>query len=135
MKKLTAYVVFEKGYEYNDEIYHLPDVSGGDPKRVTFSKEDAKNLITVLSRDSFRGLDIGNYTYDLKDVVDEISLKEIFKINKWKWDEDNLTVPEKATDEQIDEVMKFIDLQFYDFQEVEMDIASMRNAKIEIVES
>ncbi len=136
MKKLTSYVVFERGYEYNDETYNAPESPGGDPKRVTFSKEDAIKLVKELNRESFRGLYLGQYCYEISEIVDDVeTLKQIFKDNKWKWDEDEVTIPEKATNEQLDIVVDMINLSFFQYQEVELDIASMRNAQIERVDS
>ncbi len=136
MKKLIGYVVFEKGFEYDDEINRASESPGGDPKTVTFSKKEAKKLIFELNRESFRGCNIGHYTHDLSDLVDVVALEAIWTKNKWKWDPDHyeLDIPKNATDEQVDEITSIVDLNFYDFQEVEMDLASMRNAQIERTE-
>lgn len=135
MSKIISYVVFERGYEYNDETYNSLESPGGDPKRVVFSKEEAIKLVTELSRDSFKGLCIGHYSYELSDLVDTDLLKSVFETNKWKWDEDEVTIPEKATNEQLDEVIGMIDLKFFDYQEVELDMSSLRNLRIDSINS
>lgn len=133
MGKETAYVVFEKGFEYNDEIYHEADVNGGAPKRVTFSKDDARRLVDELNRKSIRGCDIRNYAYDIEDLCDPLKLEAFFIKHGWKWDEDmyDVCIPEEATDEQLDELLDIISLSFFDYQEVELDMISFRDRQID----
>ncbi len=133
MKRETAYVVFEKGFEYNDEVYHEAEVNGGAPKRVTFSKDDANRLVVELNRKSIRGCDIRSYAYDIEDLCDPLKLEELFTKNGWKWDDDmyDVFIPEEATDNQLDELLEIISLSFFDYQEVELDMTSFRDRQID----
>lgn len=131
MGKETAYVVFEKGFEYNDEIYHEVDASGGAPKRVTFSKVDASKLVVELNRKFMRGCNIGHYAYDIEELCDPLDLEVLFTKNDWKYDSYNLCIPDEANDNQIDELLKLINLTFFDYQEVELDMISFRDRQID----
>jgi len=133
MKNNKAYVIFEKGFEYNDEVYSETESGGGNPQKVTFSKEDAKKLVMELNRKELRGCDIRNYTYDLDDLCDPVKLKAVFEKNGWQWDDEHydIRVPNDATDAQVDEISKMVSLSFYDYQEVDLDMTSFRDRQID----
>lgn len=85
------YVVLEAGFEYNDEIYHRAESSGGTPvkafKLERRAKEyaDNKNLERVIEECRptskwSRGGGLGDYGYDWEDILKPEGVEVL---NKW----------------------------------------------------
>jgi hypothetical protein len=131
---MKAYVILNKGYEYNDEIYHEPESGGGTPKKIYFTKADAKKEVIRLNIKEMKGTDIQQYAYDLEDIVgdvdglklyvDSLNTKYGIPTPKSSWDRPGeYTLNEKADDEESLKYMKFVSLSFYDIVETEVDDA------------
>ncbi len=107
----TIYVVSERSFEYNDEIYHLPeDGSGGKSgvSKLAFSSKvfamverDKKNLEwfkEVTSGDRYNNL--SNYTYEKIDsLFDDVSELGVII------DDDSITIPENFSEENYAKLM------------------------------
>ena len=139
---MKAYVILKKGFEYNDEINYESDGGGGHPEKVFFKKEDAKKEILRLDIEEMKETDIEHYAYDIGDIVSDVdgfkayikSLNEKYgaPVGKNQWDRpDEWRLNSKATDEESIEYMRFVNLSFYDLAETEVDIPSLREAKID----
>lgn len=66
MKK--AYLVVEKNYEYNDEIYHTGEEDAWKPKKVYADKEKAIETAKRLNMKAFVDADLASYGYTLSDL-------------------------------------------------------------------
>lgn len=130
---MKCYVIFERGFEYNDEIYSEPDSGGGTPKKVFFSKKEAIDEVNRLNASELKGCCLSNYAYDLSDICDISKLQSAYEKFDWKFDDEYLEIPSNATSEQIDEIAKYIDIDFFDYQEVDADMATFRNEQIDNV--
>lgn len=128
MKK--GYVILEIGWEYNDEYYSTGN--NGDmfeaPKEVYLSKEKAEAECLKREIESFRGQSIGVYFSDGEvSLKTGVKMEQLIKFMKDNFDreysEDNYDysyydIPKNATDEQIKEMMKLIDVQFHTLSEI-----------------
>lgn len=76
----TGYVITEIGYEYNDEIYYQSESGGGVPVKVYLDKEKAQAELDKLNMESLMTCQIGEYSYDIKDVISDMdSFEKIVK--------------------------------------------------------
>ena len=136
---MKAYVILQKGFEYNDEVY--TEGEGGNPQIVCFSKEDAKIKVDQLNFDEYKKRSLTEYTYDLEDVLSvdvedyekfNESLVEkygpIVATNRWN-DTENILHP-KASVEESKKYCDMTTLSFYDVVETEVDMESYRDYKI-----
>ena len=62
---MKAYVILQKGFEYNDEVYSENDGGGGNPQIICFSKEDAKAKVEQLNFDQYKRKSLQDYTKKL----------------------------------------------------------------------
>lgn len=142
---MKAYVILNKGYEYNDEIYSEPESGGGTPKKIFFTKSDAQKEVLKLNIEEMKETDIESYAYDLSDIVDDIEgLRKFVESldnkygkpapkNTWNRRGD-WTLNEKATEEESIKYMRQVNLSFYDIVETEVDendfIKTFRESKL-----
>lgn len=136
---MKSYVILQKGFEYNDEIFY--DIEGGgNPKLVIFDIEGAKRKIRDLNIEEYKKVSLRDYSYDITDVlnVDEddflaFTEKLIQKYGeiKSKWHEDvNYILHPMANYEESDEYAKMVNINFYEYVETDVDLQSFRNERI-----
>jgi len=138
---MKAYVIMEKGFEYDDSIYNPTE--GGTPRKVIFGKKEAEEKMQELEIEAIKSLDITHYTYELEDALsadsEEVknylnSLNEKYGTPepKNRWDEfGEYQLNPKATDEESEKFLSMISIRFYEVREVEVDVQSLRNHQIE----
>jgi hypothetical protein len=125
MGKEKGYVVLEVGYEYNDEYYHTGN--NGEtyeaPKKVFINKDKAEIELHKKNMEHLRGLDLGRYGYILEDICKKGKAKKLEKICEQLEIniEEGDDIPKDATDEQINEILKCLDLEFFTLVEVEIE--------------
>ena len=136
---MKAYVILQKGFEYNDEVY--TEGEGGNPKIVCFSKEDAKSKVEQLNFDEYKKRSLSEYTYDLEDVL-SVDVEEYEKFNESlvekygpiittnRWDDDVNILNPKADLEESKKYSEMVSTSFYDVVETEVDMESYRDYKI-----
>lgn len=136
---MKAYVILQKGFEYNDEVY--TEGEGGNPKIVCFSKEDARDKVEKLNFDEYKQRSLSEYTYDLEDVLD-VDVEEYEKFNESlvekygpivtsnRWDDTENILHPKADLEESKKYSKMVSTSFYDVVETEVDMESYRDYKI-----
>ena len=123
---MKSYVILQKGFEYNDEIYY--DIEG------------AKRKIRDLNIEEYKKVSLRDYSYDITDVlnVDEDDflaftekLSQKYGEIKSKWHEDvNYMLHPMANDEESDEYSKMVNINFYEYVETDVDLQSFRNERI-----
>lgn len=134
-----AYVILEKGYEYDDNIYNQTD--GGDPRLICFSKEDAEQRIKDLNIKEYKTTSIRNYAYDVSEILNvdlaeyEAFQKEMIdkygKVkSKYSWDSDEFKLHESANEEEALRYQSMVDISFYEYKETDIDVQSHRDKKI-----
>jgi hypothetical protein len=139
---MKAYVLMEKGFEYDDNYYN--PVEGGSPKKIYFSLDEAKQESKKLDLQKFKNESIRNYTYDIDDVIrdydkfNELSNRLLEKYGKPTFQHRWMSLEEyqlhpQANDEESEEYSKLVDFSFFEVQEVEVDQSSFRNHQIETV--
>lgn len=117
----TIYVVSERSFEYNDEIYHLPYDGTGENSgqaRLAFSiKEKAiemknqnnlewfKDLVTI-DKDKYRYNNINCYTYEPIDTIFDSKLLDSLNV---KCDDESLIIPDGFSDENYIKLMNGMD--------------------------
>lgn len=128
----TGYVITEIGYEYNDEIYYQGESGGGTPVKVYLDKDKAQAELDRLNLESLVTCEIGEYAYDLEDIIDDMSAFE--KIIK-KYDKTEQVSVEDSYElgnwfakhapnfSQADKkkLLEIVSLEFYTLTEVEID--------------
>ena len=134
-----AYVIMEKGYEYDDNIYNQTE--GGNPTLICFSREDAEEKVKELNRSEFKKSSISEYAYSIEDVLN-VSLEEFDAFQnrmnekygkvkaQYSWDSDEYKLHESANEEEALEYQKMVDFSFYEYKETEIDVQSYREKKI-----
>lgn len=134
-----AYVIMEKGYEYDDNIYNQTE--GGNPALICFSREDAEEKVKELNLSEFKKSSISEYAYSIEDVLN-VSLEEFDAFQnrmnekygkvkaQYSWDSDEYKLHESANEEEALEYQKMVDFSFYEYKETEIDVQSYREKKI-----
>lgn len=98
-----VYIIQANGEEYNDEFYSINDE--GTPTKVFLNKERAEEEFYKLEIKRWKGLDLYHYDYERYDYENLIPYyNSIFK--KDITDYHDLTIPNKATNKQIEEFIK-----------------------------
>ena len=123
------YVVSEVGFDYNDEIYSVSGSNYGDkfgtPVKVFSTREKANDFIEKKTVKVLKGLELGQYFYDLNDILrdsDECFVafwQQEFGQNLEAVDRWAIKVPEEATDGQLRRLAARIKLPFFTLTEVE----------------
>lgn len=136
---MKAYVILQKGFEYNDEVYTESD--GGNPKIVCFSKEDARAKVEQLNFDEYKQRSLSEYTYDIEDVL-SVDVEEYESFNESlvekygpivaanRWDDTENILHPKANLEESKKYSEMVSTSFYDVVETEVDVESYRDYKI-----
>jgi len=136
---MKAYVILQKGFEYNDEVY--TEGEGGNPQIVCFSKEDAKIKVDKLNFEEYKKRSLTEYTYDLEDVL-SVDVEDYEKFNESlvekygpivttnRWDDTENILHPKASVEESKKYCDMTTLSFYDVVETEVDMESYRDYKI-----
>ncbi len=135
---MKSYVILQKGFEYNDEIYS--DSEGGSPSLVTFDLEGAKNKVKELNISEYKKVSLRDYAYDMEDVlsVDEDTflafnrkLREKYGEIQTRWREDvHYMLHPSANEEEANEYASMVTISFYEYVETEIDLQSFRNERI-----
>lgn len=134
-----AYIVMKKGYEYDDNIYN--ETEGGFPKTVCFSKEDAMQKAKELNIEEYKTNSITEFSYEYEecvnvewDVFDNFNKSLVEKYGKietkYSWDNTENRLHPKANLDEINEYCKMVTISFYEVVEVDLDLSSLRNEKI-----
>lgn len=138
---MKAYVIMQKGYEYDDNIYNPTE--GGTPKKIIFNEEDAYLEKDRLEIEYMKETDITSYSYSIEDELN-IPLEEVTSfleslndkygkpapINRWDSFGEFQLNP-MASDEESKKFLSMHSLRFYEVVEVEVDVASLRDAQID----
>lgn len=141
---MKAYVILQRGFEYNDEIYSNNEPGSGFPQTVFFTKPGALEQTRKLNIEEFKTTNISDYCYDIEDICDDVEkLKELVKQFKqkygdcpppklvWERKPDEWRLHPDVTDEEAKQYTKLINLEFYEVIETEVDVQDMRESKIE----
>lgn len=123
-----GYVILEIGWEYNDETYNSGNYGEKyeAPKEIFLDKDRAEKIINKKNIDAFKNRELGVYLgedieyYLSKGFSDDDLYKYIKETFDVELNEDwfNFSVPEDATDEQVEGLMKIIKLRFFTLKEV-----------------
>lgn len=122
------YVVSEVAFNYNDEVYYTGEVTGGCPIHVCTNKDAAEKKKKELSLAKLREIagdryeSIGHYGYGLEEIThDEELFEDFWKRLTGETAEDNwtLAIPEDAKDEQLEELLSLLSIEFFMVTEVE----------------
>lgn len=119
----TIYVVSERSFEYNDEIYHLPyDGSGensGKAKLAFTNKDkalsirDSKNIEWLKNLDNEYG-GLGAYTQEglngITNRGDSNRLENLFNDLKISYEDYDIIIPKDISDENAFEIIKLLDI-------------------------
>lgn len=128
----TGYVITEIGYEYNDEIYSQNDSGGGTPVRVFLDKEKAQAEVNKMNIASLVSCEIGSYSYDLEEIIDdipafekiiskydlkkEVNVKESYDLGQWF-----ASNASKFSESDKVKLLDLVTLEFFSITEVEID--------------
>lgn len=139
---MIGYVVLQKGFEYNDEVYSTTESGGGNPHKIFFTKEGAEEEVEKMNIEEFKQTNITHYSYDIEDICDDSdellqfcnSLNEKYgKIeSKNRWDSvDQYRLHNMATAEESKKYIKMVNLTFYEMVDVEVDQQDFRESKLQ----
>lgn len=130
-QRCKAYIVVERGFEYNDEIYDLNDDSA--PRQVFLDKTSALREAELRNIDQIRQYNPQAFCYGLEEITSQSEEELGRKISEIlgggfemppeedAWELDPI-FPSSATDDQLKEIFRLFDkLEF--FQVVEADVS------------
>lgn len=138
---MKSFVILQKGFEYNDEIYSESDGGGGHPKLVTFSQDEVNEKITELNINEYKTTSIRDYTYDMEDILN-VDEDEYLSFNKslvekygpvskkYTWEDTEYMLHPSANEEECKKYSKMVSIDFYYAVETDIDIQSFRNERI-----
>jgi hypothetical protein len=117
------FVVMERCYEYNDEVFYSTQANAGTPLRVFRRLEEALTLQQILTLNRLRGLDLADYSYDVDDLLANAELRALATVFGWGFSADpnlrrQLVVPEYATDDQLRALDDALHVDLFYVQEV-----------------
>ena len=139
---MKSYIILQKGYEYNDEIYSESDSGAGHPQKVFFNHESAQKECQRLDILEFKKTNITEYTYDIEDILncDESellefcnSLNEKYGKNESssRWDRpDDFRLNEKASEEESMKYANMVGISFFSVEECDVDVQDLRDYQI-----
>jgi len=141
---MKAYVVLQKGFEYNDEIYSAYETGMGHPKRIFFTKEAAQEHMNELESIELKDNNITDFAYEIEDIVNDVESLEKLVQNlnqkygkfesKDRWSRpDQYRLHPNATLEESKEYAKLINLSFFEIVETDVDKQDLRESKIQQV--
>jgi hypothetical protein len=141
---MKAYVILQRGFEYDDEIYSNHESGSGFPKTVFFTKTAALEQTRKLNIEEFKITNISDYCYEIEDICDDVEkLEELVKQFKQKygecpppkskWDRkpDGWRLHPDVSDEEAKKYSDLVNLEFYEVVETEVDVQDMRESKID----
>ena len=139
---MNAYVVLQKGYEYNDEVHSQAESGGGHPHKIFFTQEGAREEVERMNINEFKNTNISEYFYDVDEVCDDPDellnfcnlLNEKYgKIeSKDRWSQpDEYRLHPMANDEESKKYANMVDLVFYEMVQVEVDQQDLRESKLQ----
>jgi hypothetical protein len=138
---MKAWVVMEKGFEYNDEIYSQSESEGGHPKKIFFTQEGCLQEVSKLNIKWFKSEDITQYTYNMEDICDDTeklltlcnSLNEKYGKNqpKNRWNSaSEYQLNSNSNEEESEQYQKMIKFSFFSAVEVEIDQQDLRESHL-----
>ena len=143
---MKAYVILQRGFEYNDEIYSSQESGSGFPKTIFFTEKTALEQVRKLNIAEFKSQNLSDYCYDIEDICDDVEkLEELVKSLKEKYGEcpqpnsiwerkpDEWSLHPNVTDEEAIQYSELINLEFFEIVETEVDVQDMRESKIESI--
>lgn len=125
-----GYIILEVGWEYDDSYYSTNNYGNTyeAPTEIFLNKEAAEKELLKQECESYRGTALSAYfgedgigehlTCEFSELADYC--KKTFNITISEDDLDFLEVPKKATDKQIEGLLKLISLRFNELHEVEI---------------
>lgn len=128
MSDKVAYMILEIGWEYNDEYYHTNN--NGEtyekPNVIFLDEKEAKVELLKRERKEFKGKTLGSYIYELNRQLTKGTTEEDVKDYFMKtWNEDiddeQFEIPSKATDAEIDGLLKLIKIRFFILHKVKIN--------------
>lgn len=131
----TIYVINPINFEYNDNYYYSAGLS--NPKYSFVDLKEAEKKKEQLEKEYFieilDGNDIGSYGYDedmFSEELDEEEFEKLFKMNYKSWTDNyysfeskspfNKNSKNKFTDEQIDFLFKYFQIEFFSISNTEL---------------
>jgi hypothetical protein len=141
---MIGYVVLQKGFEYNDEVYSESDSGGGHPRKIYFNKQTALAEVKRLNINEFKNTDISLYSYEIEDICENTEeLLDFCKSLKEKYGEipceNNFDSPDEyrlhpnANEEESEKYMDMVYISFYELSEADFDEQDIRDSKLSIL--
>ena len=138
---MKAYIIMEKGFEYDDNNYN--PVDGGTPRKVFFTLKDAEKELTTLEIEHVKTINVSDFMqYEMEDDLNvekeefESYVKSLNdkyglppKKNSWDRVGEHQLNP-KATYEESIKYLQMISPKFFEIESVEVDIPSLRDYQI-----
>lgn len=115
------YVVIEKGWEYNDEIYYRAESGGGIPMKVFKDKHKADTWAREQNIKCVRGQELCSFYYDLEDILGNVT-EEYFKnfysriFSVKDCNVELFQIPKDAPAEDIGRVLDLLNPEFMSFE-------------------
>jgi len=118
------FIVMENSFSYNDEYYTRED--GGNPIKIVKSQDKAEKIALNLEIKKFKETNLRDYCYNFSgdSLVDQSFVNTVQKFKPeiadpiQKIADDSFNFKD-FTDEQLKEIIQFIDLEFYSVKECE----------------
>lgn len=129
---MPTFILRNQGFFYTDEYYAPGEVFKQVVKRTFETRAAAEQELAALVRRWVRSEPIGNYVFDDNAAVNAVfaylrqEWPDTFAKHEWLFDAE---IPDDATDEQVDEIVKRMGVTFAEVFEV--DESSAKRTKRE----
>lgn len=139
---MKGYIVLQKGFEYNDEVYSETESGGGHPQKIYFNRETALEEVKRLNIKEFKETNISLYSYDIEDICEDIeellnfcnSLKEKYgempSENNILDEPDEYRLHPSANDDESQKYIDMVYISFYELSEADFDEQDIRDSKL-----
>jgi hypothetical protein len=122
-----VYVVGVIGWEYNDQNYYRGDYKTSTPKAVYRRLKNAQDFCDEQNIKFLRSISAREYSCEFSDLfsygaeAQGRKLLELFDPNAEDYYNDDGNMFERLTDEQIKNLLPYLDIKMYEITEVEIE--------------
>jgi hypothetical protein len=117
---MSTFIIRSQGFFYTDEYYAPGETFRQVVKKKFTTKKAADTACGELIRKWVRAEPLGNYLFDDGEAISAVLeyMNEQWPEDDIRWDSE-LEIPSEATDKQVDEIVKRMDVTFAQVFEVD----------------
>lgn len=144
---MKAYILMQKGYEYDDNYYTSPECGGGTPTKIYFQHSDAQIEENKLNIEALKSTDISLYTGgDNMEYYINVTTEELIEyvnslvkkygspiLGRYQRSFGVYQLHPDANEEESNKYLQMVHIRFYEISETDVDLPSLRDNQINSV--